>query len=244
MPIARPSLARRLACEALNRLIFAVRLNISQRREEPKLPKVEPLLRSIEATPIATVVTNPRLPDNPIVAANEAFCRLTGYGLHEILGRNCRFLSAPAGESLSRTTLRQAIDAARPSLVEIVNYRKDGTAFRNAVMIAPLRDASGNLAWFVGSQMEVGCDGGLEQASVLAELQHKLTPRQLTVLEMMVTGLRNKQIAERLAISEKTVKMHRRDLLRRLGAATSADAVRIGVEAGLHLPPRACSPEI
>ena len=49
----------------------------------------------------------------------------------------------------------------------------------------------------------------------------------------MSNGLLNKQIAYRLGISEKTVKMHRALLLERIGAATSADAIRTAIEAGL-----------
>ena len=49
----------------------------------------------------------------------------------------------------------------------------------------------------------------------------------------MATGLLNKQIAHRLGIAEKTVKMHRALLLERLGAPTSADAIRTAIEAGL-----------
>jgi hypothetical protein len=49
----------------------------------------------------------------------------------------------------------------------------------------------------------------------------------------MGKGYRNKQIAHTLSISEKTVKMHRELLLQRLGATTTADAIRIAVEAGL-----------
>jgi len=53
------------------------------------------------------------------------------------------------------------------------------------------------------------------------------------VLHGMARGLLNKQIAWDLKISEKTVKMHRALLLERLGVATSAEAIRIAVEAGL-----------
>ena len=49
----------------------------------------------------------------------------------------------------------------------------------------------------------------------------------------MAAGYRNKQIAWRLSLSEKTVKMHRTLMLGKLGVATSADAIRIAVEAGL-----------
>src|SRR6478609_7651016 len=57
-----------------------------------------PLLDSVGLSPIPYVVSNPRLPDNPLVVANEAFCALTGYGEDEVVGRNCRFLSGEATE--------------------------------------------------------------------------------------------------------------------------------------------------
>ena len=60
-----------------------------------------------------------------------------------------------------------------------------------------------------------------------------MTPRRRQVLELMGRGLLNKQIAWELKLSEKTVKMHRTLLLEQLGVASSADAIRIAVEAGL-----------
>ena len=195
------------------------------------------LLGSIQHTPIASVITDPRRPDNPIVAVNDAFCRLTGYAKEEIVGRNCRFLSGPATETHARAELARAVSAGASALVELTNYRKDGSAFRNAVMIAPVRDHSAALVYFIGSQMDVG--DGLELTGARARqaqaLVATLTPRQREVLECLIRGLRNKQIAGLLDIDEKTVKMHRARLLDRLNAPTSADAIRIGVEAGLQL---------
>ena len=66
-----------------------------------------------------------------------------------------------------------------------------------------------------------------------ATLVKALTPRQREVLEQMATGHLNKQIAFTLGLSEQTVKMHRALLMQRLGASTTADAIRIAVEAGL-----------
>ena len=56
------------------------------------------LVASIRNSPIASVISDPRLPYNPIVAVNEAFCALTGYPVEEIIGRNCKFLAGPATE--------------------------------------------------------------------------------------------------------------------------------------------------
>ena len=196
----------------------------------------EELARSIRLSPIATVVSNPRLPDNPIVAANAAFCALTGYEEGEIVGRNCRFLAGPDTEPWLTERIRQTLRDLRPSLTEILNYKKDGSAFRNAVLIAPLFGADGEVAWFLGSQVEV--DPGSAAPLALrqqraAGLAATLSRRQREVLREMAAGQRNKQIAWSLGLSEKTVKMHRSLLLEKLGVKTTADAIRLAVEAGL-----------
>ena len=72
------------------------------------------LLESIANSPIATVISNPRRPDNPLEAANAAFCALTGYAESEIVGRNCRFLAGEATEPWITDQIRAAIGARRP----------------------------------------------------------------------------------------------------------------------------------
>lgn len=193
------------------------------------------LLDSIAMSPIATVVTNPRRPDNPIEVVNEAFCGLTGYSQGEILDRNCRFLAGDGTEPWVSEEIRTGIRERRPVLVEILNYRKDGSPFRNGVTIVPLFNADGQLEWFLGSQVDLG-----EGDSLLATRRAKaasavkgLSPRQRQILGLMSRGHLNKQIAWDLGIAEKTVKMHRALLLERLGVATSAEAIRLAVEAGL-----------
>lgn len=193
------------------------------------------LLETVGLSPIPSVISNPRSHDNPLVVVNSAFCRLTGYDEQEIVGRNCRFLAGDGTEPWLSERIRAGIAARRAVLVDILNYRKDGVSFRNGVMITPLFDAEGELAWFLGSQVDLGDEPGLfsirrERASTLVRA---LPRRQRQVLEGMARGLLNKQIAHQLKISEKTVKMHRALLLQRIGAATSADAIRVAVEAGL-----------
>jgi PAS domain S-box-containing protein len=199
-------------------------------------PEAAALFASIRASPIATVITNPRLADNPVVATNSAFCDLTGYPDAEIVGRNCRFLAGADTEPWQTQAVRDAIRSLKPSLTELLNYRRDGAPFRNALLIAPILDSGGALRWFIGSQVEVG-DGSAAPLTLRQQraerLVSTLSGRQTDVLRAMAQGHRNKQIAWRLSLSEKTVKMHRGLLLQKLGVATSADAVRIAVEAGL-----------
>jgi len=194
------------------------------------------LFHSIGLSPIATVLSNPRRADNPLEAANTAFCALTGYTESEIVGRNCRFLAGELTEPWVTDRIRDAIGSRRPVLVDILNYRRDGSPFRNAVLVSPLFDEDGNLAWFLGSQVDLGLEAPSSfdaRRSRAVSLVKSLPERRLQVLGLMARGLLNKQIAWELKISEKTVKMHRALLLEQLGVVTSADAIRIAVEAGL-----------
>jgi PAS domain S-box-containing protein len=194
------------------------------------------LFESVGLSPIATVISNPRRPDNPLEVANDAFCSLTGYREQEIIGRNCRFLAGQLTEPWITDRIRVAIGSRRPVLVDILNYRRDGSQFRNAVLVSPLFDDEGQLAWFLGSQVELGSEAPSlfdDRRSRAVSLVKTLPERRRQVLELMARGLMNKQIAWELKISEKTVKMHRGLLLEQLGVSTSADAIRIAVEAGM-----------
>ena len=196
----------------------------------------EDVINSVMASPLAMVLTNPRKPDNPIEVANRAFCALTGYPEAEVVGRNCRFLAGDKTEPWISAQIHSAVENARPVLVDILNYRRDGSCFRNGVMVAPLFAGDGSLAYFLGSQVDLGMDEPMALSSLrarAAERVKSLPPRQRQVLTGMASGLLNKQIAHELGIAEKTVKMHRAMMLERLGVGTSAEAVRIAVEAGI-----------
>ncbi|HMT47101.1 MAG: hypothetical protein RL702_2150 [Pseudomonadota bacterium] len=186
----------------------------------------------IASSKVAAVVSDPRLPDNPIVACNEAFIELTGYPREEILGRNCRFLRGERTEAEQTAMLREGVAASRPVMVELINYRKDGSAFRNAVMIAPLFDEKGDLAYFLGSQMAID-DSGDSRHDRARALVDGLSRRQRQILEALAKGRLNKQIAYELDLTERTIKMHRAAMLRALGVRTVAEAIRIAIEAGL-----------
>lgn len=191
----------------------------------------------IEHSPLAAVVSDPRLPDNPIIECNEPFLELTGYARDEVVGRNCRFLAGPETEPWLSDKMRTGIAEQKPVLVEILNYRKNGTQFRNAVMVVPLFDENGELRYYLGSQVEVPkgdgyLNGSSEGLTSSKGKVHLLTSRQREILIQMAEGKLNKQIAFDLGLSERTVKMHRAALFRALGVKTSADAIRIAVEAG------------
>lgn len=189
----------------------------------------------IGSSPIAAVISNPRLRDNPIVECNAAFVALTGYRSDEIIGHNCRFLTGAGTEPWLTEMLRNGIRRRQPVMVEILNYKKDGTPFRNAIMVAPIFDAAGELEYFLGSQVEIAedvtraNDARREAAHVRVAA---LSRRQREVLQHMAAGKLNKQIAYELGLSERTIKMHRAAVFAALAIKSSADAIRIAIEAG------------
>lgn len=200
-------------------------------------PKPAPWVRQlIDASPIASVVSDPRLKDNPIVAVNQPFIDLTGYPPEEILGRNCRFLAGDGTEPWLTEKIRQGVGERKPVLVEILNYKKGGEPFRNAVLVAPIFDEENELLYFLGSQVEIDADepqlaaSRRERASAMLQT---LSPRQFEVTRMVASGLLNKQIAGALGLSEKTIKMHRKLVMDKLELRTSADLIRLAVEAGI-----------
>lgn len=189
-------------------------------------------IASIRSSPLAAIVTDPSRPDNPIVAANHAFQVLTGYSEAEVLGRNCRILGGAKTDRAGAARLRRAVEEGSCAVVELVNYRKDGSEFLNAVMIAPVLGDDGRPCCFVGTQMEVMSEAAGERERA-AERIAQLTPRQRDVLRLMSSGLRNRDIGRELGLTEKTVKMHRGALVRRLGLGSSIEAVRLAIRAGL-----------
>jgi PAS domain S-box-containing protein len=117
--------------------------------------KGDPFAAAVRATRMPMLITDPRQPDNPIVFVNEAFLRLTGYTRGEVMGRNCRFLQGPdtAPEAVGR--IRDAVAGREDIAIDLLNYKKDGTPFWNALYISPVTDEANELLFYFASQLDV-----------------------------------------------------------------------------------------
>ncbi|WP_369062211.1 PAS domain-containing protein [Caulobacter sp. 73W] len=115
----------------------------------------DPFVAAVRATRMPMVITDPRLDDNPIVFANDSFCAFTGYDRAEVLGRNCRFLQGRDTDPKAVRKIGEALAEAAPLKIDILNYRKDGSAFWNRLFVAPVPDAHGDLAYFFASLVDV-----------------------------------------------------------------------------------------
>ncbi|WP_294392611.1 histidine kinase famiy protein [uncultured Sphingomonas sp.] len=119
---------------------------------------------AIEMTRMPMILTDPNKPDNPIVFANKAFLDLTGYEEDEVLGRNCRFLQGAQTDRNAVAEMRDTVEAKSSIALELLNYRRDGTPFWNAVFIGPVYNTDGDLLYFFASQLDVTRRRNTEQS--------------------------------------------------------------------------------
>jgi len=193
------------------------------------------LFAAIRGSAVPMVLSDPHAPDAPIVCTNAAFCELTGYSEAEVVGRNCRFLQGDGTDRAAVDALREAIRHNRPALVHLLNYRRDGTAFMNAILVGPVFGERGELLYHFANQLEVPhplpTDRSEERALARARLDG-LSSRERAVLRLLGKGMMNKQAAFELDISPRTVEMYRARMLRKLGVRSLPEAVRIAFAAG------------
>ena len=136
-------------------------------------------LVAVERTRMPMVVSDPTLPDVPIVLANQAFLDLTGYGSDEVIGRNCRFLQGPDTDPADVQAIRDGLASRDDHLsVELLNYRKDGSAFWNQLVISPVYDDDGSLIYYFASQKDVTARRRAEELEaserlLLLEVDHR-----------------------------------------------------------------------
>ena len=125
-----------------------------------KTPKIlmEPdyrLIHSLITSQQNFVLSDPSLPDNPIVYASDGFCRLTGYRRQDVLGRNCRFLQGPGTDPAAVEVIRSGLKDGRDVSVCLLNYKADGSTFWNQFFLGALKDSQGQVVNYVGVQCEV-----------------------------------------------------------------------------------------
>lgn len=157
----------------------------------------DPFAAAVRATRMPMVITDPRQPDNPIIFCNQAFQDVTGYERDEIIGRNCRFLQGPDTDRAVVARLRAAIDAGQDAEADLLNYRKNGTTFWNALYLSPVRNDAGELLFYFASQLNVTNRINAEQIAIArrqaveqevaartADLQHALDAKTVLLHEL------------------------------------------------------------
>ena len=113
------------------------------------------LAATIEGSSSGIVISDASQADQPLIYVNQAFEAMTGYSAEEVLGQNCRFLTAEPEDSLERSRLRTAVKAKEGGTFLVRNKRKNGEAFWNELTLAPIRDSQGRVKNLVATQSDV-----------------------------------------------------------------------------------------
>lgn len=156
-------------------------------------------LAGLSRARVSMVMTDTRQDDNPIVYVNDAFTELTGYARQTSIGRNCRFLQGPETDQAAVTRIRRSVEACEEISVELLNYRADGSTFRNRVIISPVVDETAGCIFFVGLQLEVKGDVDTsEMDTQLREVQHRVKNHLTMIIAMIRMQARSSSEPEEL----------------------------------------------
>ena len=136
-------------------VVGVVSLSVDVTKRERREDELEWKTAALDNAPIGITMTDPAQEDNPLVFVNEHFCAQTGYTEEEVLGRNCRLLQGEETDPEPVARLREGIEAKEPVTTELRNYRKDGTAFWNELLVAPISLGDGRGERYVGFQRDV-----------------------------------------------------------------------------------------
>jgi PAS domain S-box-containing protein len=136
--------------------VIGISRDITDRKQaENQLRLLESVVVNANDAVVITEATSTENLDPRIVYANAAFTRLTGYSLEEVVGKTPRILQ---GEKTDRATLdriRAALQTWQPILVELINYRKDGSEFWVELSIVPVADKANRHTHWVAIQRDI-----------------------------------------------------------------------------------------
>lgn len=163
-------------------------------------------------------ISDPNLPDNPLVYVNKGFLKMTGYQPKEVIGRNCRYLQGPDTDKAEVAKIKKAIKQQKGYQTEIINYRKNGDPFWNYLSISPIYNDENQLIYFIGVQDDITLKKESEQLKQLIAKQKLITQTALEAQEQERETL-GKELHDNVNQLLATVKLY-------LNLATEEEALR------------------
>lgn len=128
-------------------------MNFIDKKDPGLIPKI--LSKILDSSVNGITLADPDLEDMPLVYANKAFEKMTGYTMEEVIEKNYRFMQGEDREQKERYMMQEAFKNNQPIEITFKNYRKNGELFYNHLEMSPLFDSNGNLLYYLGVQLDV-----------------------------------------------------------------------------------------
>lgn len=158
------------------------------------------LVGAVAAAGISITIADCQAPDWPLVYANQAFEKLTGYPIEQILGRNCRFLQGPGTDPTHTAAIRDVLTSGDEIRIVLRNYRRDGTPFWNDLHLSAVRNLDGALTHYIGYQSDV-----TERIQREHQLEHLAYHDPVSSLPNLAAAIRHLDAAIATATPETTL---------------------------------------
>jgi PAS domain S-box-containing protein len=152
-----------------------------------------PFVVAAESTRMPMVFTDSKKPDNPIIFANDAFLKLTGYDRDEVLAQSFNFLLASGTDTDAVRQIKAAFAKHSDETLEIHYSRKDGSEFWADVFINPVEDEKGAVVQHFISLVDTTRYKTAQQnaAMLIDELNHRVKNTLATVQSIVIQAVRN-----------------------------------------------------
>ncbi len=150
--------------------------------------------RAMAAVSVGVVICDARRTDNPNIYVNPALARMTGYSQEELLKDGMQILQGPGTDPASVAKIHHALATGKGCEVTLLNYRKNGEAFWNELIISPVPDENGTITHYIGVQTDVTerrrAEEDRRNLEIAREIQLSLLPgKPLRILRATVAGV-------------------------------------------------------
>lgn len=137
------------------RMVGAMRDITKEKEEEQQLNLWKSVITNSNDAILITEAEPIEQPGPRIIYANEAFTKMTGYELHEIIGKSPRILQGPSSNRSELNKLKAALKKWEPCEIEIINYKKNKEPFWVSISIVPLADEAGWFTHWISIQKDI-----------------------------------------------------------------------------------------
>ncbi|XP_055959175.1 potassium voltage-gated channel subfamily H member 7 [Patella vulgata] len=112
---------------------------------------IDTIIRKFDGQNRNFVIANAQVETLPIIFCNDGFCELTGCSRAEVMQKSslCDFLHGPLTSALAILQIKEALQGSEEKQVDILYYKKDGSKFLCSELVAPVKNAHGEIIMFI-----------------------------------------------------------------------------------------------